>query len=132
MIIDVDKTSFVALPRYVYMVPIFSSVPTRDYQGKSLEQIEKEYGRQVSLLVYWCACRGKDLTKIQPTGCRTKDVVEFRKVEMTDSIKVYVCANTYTDAEKDQCILDVVNINPQVSKQHRRQMVNDAIYKLFT
>ena len=131
MRINVDRNHFV-LPGYIFREPIISPVPNRDYQGKSLEQIGKEYGKQASSLVYWCACHGKDFTKVRPTGYRTKDVVELRKDETASSIKLFICANTYTTATEDQCILDVGNINPQISKQHRKQLVNDAIRRLFT
>lgn len=130
MKIEIDRNNF-KLPEYIFIEPIFNRVSIRNYEGKSLEQIGKEYGKEAVQYAFWSACHGNDLTKIRKENIKTKDMVEFRKEETDDSIKLFICANKYNQATLDKCILDVFNINPQITKQHIEKMVTDAIYNLF-
>jgi len=116
---------------YIFKKPITKSVPTRNYQGESLEQIEKMYGKRDALFVYRCACEGRDLTRVYPTSIGSKDVVEFRTKKFDNIIYLFICANTYTVATKNRCILYYIDDDPRVSEQDIKRTIEDAIYKLL-
>ena len=130
MEIVVDRKNFL-YPQYIFQKPCHKDISVFDFQNKSLEKIEQDYGKQIALFVYQEACHGRDLTKeILPIDTPTKDVVEIYKEETLDSIKVYLKANSHTEAKKDICILDVDYISALVPMQARKQMIADAINRL--
>ena len=117
-------------PQYVFSKPIYEQIPFFDFEGKNLEQIKQEYGKEVASAVYWSACHGNDVTKIQPPQCKRETVVEIAIREGMDVVEVYLKANTCTEAKEDMRVFTVKLQSPQVCKYTVRKMVTDFIDKL--
>ena len=105
--IVVNRSEF-PLPEYVFLEPILTRIPTRSYEGKSLEDIEKDYGADVAQNVYWMAAHGHDLTAIHPPTCETRDLVTVRVDESDSGMEVFLAANDRTEADEDYLVGRVI------------------------
>lgn len=128
MEIVIDRRYF-RYPQYIYSKVIFEPISFFNFEGKNLEQIKQEYGKEISSAVYWSACHGNN-KKIQPPQCKKEDVIELDVKKIMETVKIFLKANTYTEAKEDMCISKIKLQSPQISKDIIWQIVKDLIYKL--
>lgn len=103
--VEVNRDSF-KLHQYIYRKQILSKAPLVNIEGKSIEQIKNDYGKDMSQFVYSVACQGIDLTGIKMHETKKVDMVGFIIEESSKYLNVYIRAKC-TMARNDHCILKV-------------------------
>ncbi|MCK4793056.1 MAG: hypothetical protein KAV87_55515 [Desulfobacteraceae bacterium] len=104
--IGVNRNAF-SLPAYVYQSTVMIP-PQRSYEGMSLQEISERFGREDALGVYYLACRGRDLTKVQQPHHMVTDNVDFMLSSDDSQLhRLYICANEFTPADEDHLVMEV-------------------------
>lgn len=104
--IEVDRNAL-RFTGFIYRKPVLTKMPVVDFQDKSLEEIESNYGRNTALYVYNRACEGKDLTApLNVPDIQTQSFIDFMVIDDPgSSLSIYLHANKYVQAKEDVLVL---------------------------
>ena len=120
--------------QFVYKVPIIEPIPFYQFEGLSLEEIEKAYGRDVAQGVYNLWTVGIDLTKIEPPSIKTESFYIWQYTERTRTHEylipwdIYLLPTDYTVAkEKVKVAYGQMNQILAISMNEKKLMIKNML-----
>jgi hypothetical protein len=122
---------------FVYKVPVIEPIPFYQFEGKSLEEIEKAYGRDVAQEIYNLWTVGIDLTKIKDPTLKTESFYIWQYTERTATPDhlipwdLYLLPTKYTLAkEKLKIAYGQINHILALSMKEKKIMLQSQLNKI--